>query len=179
MAEYLKIFASFFKIGLFTFGGGYAMLPFFRQELIDKRKYIKEEELLDYYSIGQCTPGIIAVNVATFTGYKIKSIGGALMATFAIVLPSLIIIMALAGVLNIFSDNEVVKHAFAGIRIGVIALILNEVINLAKKTIKSKYQIAIFVLIAAVLFGFHLSAVAAVIIAAGIGVLKFLRGKHQ
>ena len=179
MAEYLKIFISFFKVGLFTFGGGYAMLPFFRQELIDKRKYIKEEELLDYYSIGQCTPGIIAVNVATFTGYKIKGIGGALVATFAIVLPSLIIIMALAGVLNIFSDNEFVRHAFAGIRIGVIALIFNEVINLAKKTIKSKYQIAIFVLIAAVLFGFHLSAVMAVIIAAGIGVLKFLKEKHQ
>lgn len=179
MAEYLRIFISFFKIGLFTFGGGYAMLPLFRQELIEKRKYIKEGELIDYYSIGQCTPGIIAVNVATFTGYKIKGVSGACMATFAIVLPSLIIIMALAGILTVLSDNEVVKHAFAGIRIGVIALILNEVVNLFKKTVKTKYQIAVFVLIAVILFGFNLSSVLAAVIAASIGLLKFLKAKWQ
>ena len=179
MAEYLKIFISFFKIGLFTFGGGYAMMPFFRQELVEKRKYIKEEELIDFYSIGQCTPGIIAVNVATFTGYKIKGVSGACMATFAIVLPSLIIIMAIAGALTMLSDNEFVKHAFAGIRIGVIALILNEVVNLFKKTVKSKYQMAVFVLIAVVLFGFNLSAVLAVIVAATVGLVKFLRSKWQ
>ena len=74
MKEFMKVFVAFFKIGLFTFGGGYAMLPMFRKELIEKEKYITEDELMDYYSIGQCTPGIIAVNVATFTGYKIKGL---------------------------------------------------------------------------------------------------------
>jgi len=179
VAEYLKIFISFFKIGLFTFGGGYAMMPFFRQELVEKRKYIKEEELIDFYSIGQCTPGVIAVNVATFTGYKIKGVSGACMATFAIVLPSLIIIMALAEVLTLLSDNEIVQHAFAGIRIGVIALILNEVVGLFRKTVKSKYQIAVFVLMVAILFGFNFSSVLAVSIAAVFGLAKFLRTKWQ
>ena len=110
MAELGKIFVSFFKIGLFTFGGGYAMMPLFRQELIEKRKYITEDELIDYYSIGQCTPGVIAVNVATFTGYKIQKVLGATVATLAIVLPSLLIIMVLAGILNTLSDNQMVSY---------------------------------------------------------------------
>ena len=84
MAEYVKMFVSFFKIGLFTFGGGYAMIPMFRKELIEKNKYITEDELMDYYSIGQCTPGIIAVNVATFTGYKVRKTLGGIVATSAI-----------------------------------------------------------------------------------------------
>jgi chromate transporter len=97
MQEYVKIFVSFFKIGLFTFGGGYAMIPMFRKELIEKHGYITEEELMDYYSIGQCTPGIIAINVATFTGYKIHKTFGAIVATMALVLPSLIVIMMIAN----------------------------------------------------------------------------------
>lgn len=177
MSEYRKIFVSFFKIGLFTFGGGYAMMPLFRQELIDKHKYIMENELIDYYSIGQCTPGVIAVNVATFTGYKIKGVLGAVTATFAIVLPSLLIIMALAGILQTLSDNQIVAHAFAGIRIGVIALILNEVIHLFKKAVTSRLQLGIFVIIlAALLFG-GVSAIMAVIMAASVGIVRYLRVK--
>jgi chromate transporter len=177
MSEYIKMFVAFFKIGLFTFGGGYAMLPMFRRELIEKNQYITEENLLDYYSIGQCTPGIIAVNVATFTGYKIKGLSGALVATFAIVLPSLVIITAIAGILNTVSENKWVAHAFAGIRIGVIALLLNEVITLARKTIKTKFQITVMLLIAVVLFCFKLSPIVAVLTAAVLGVLKFQRQK--
>lgn len=177
MSEYRKIFVSFFKIGLFTFGGGYAMMPLFRQELIDKHKYITENELIDYYSIGQCTPGVIAVNVATFTGYKIKGVFGAVTATFAIVLPSLLIIMVLAGILQTLSDNQIVAHAFAGIRIGVIALILNEVIHLFKKAVTSRLQLGIFVIIlAALLFG-GISAIMAVIMAASVGIVRYLRVK--
>ena len=173
MSEYWKIFVSFFKIGLFTFGGGYAMMPLFRQELIDKHRYITENELIDYYSIGQCTPGIIAVNVATFTGYKVKGVLGAVTATFAIVLPSLVIIMALAGILDVFSENKWVAHAFAGIRIGVIALILNEVIILFKKAVTERFQLAIFFGIASVLFVFGVSSVVAVALAALGGIMKF------
>ena len=95
MSEYLKIFVAFFKVGLFSFGGGAAMVPFFRQELIEKNKYITEDELMNYYALGQCTPGIIAVNVATFTGYKILGITGAVLSTLAVILPSVIIILIL------------------------------------------------------------------------------------
>ncbi len=175
MSEYGKIFASFFKIGLFTFGGGYAMMPLFRQELVEKHHFINENELLDYYSIGQCTPGIIAVNVATFSGYKIKGLPGALLATFAIVLPSLAIIMALAGILDALSGNATVAHAFAGIRIGVIALILNEVITLFKKAVATRFQMAVFAIILVLLFWMKFSAVAAVVLAASAGAVKKLR----
>lgn len=177
MSEYQKIFVSFFKIGLFTFGGGYAMMPLFRQELIDKHKYITENELIDYYSIGQCTPGVIAVNVATFTGYKIKGISGAAAATFAIVLPSLLIIMALAGILQILADNQMVVHAFAGIRIGVIALILNEVVHLFRKAVTTRLQLGIFIVILMALLLGNVSAIMAVAMAAGIGAIRFVRLK--
>ncbi len=153
------------------------MMPLFRQELIDKHKYITENELIDYYSIGQCTPGIIAVNVATFTGYKVKGVRGALTATLAIVLPSLVIIMALAGILQALSDNQMVAHAFAGIRIGVIALILNEVIHLFKKAVTSRLQLGIFIVILAALLLGDISAITAVILAAGAGAVRYARLK--
>ncbi|MBR2273931.1 MAG: chromate transporter [Alphaproteobacteria bacterium] len=178
MSAYMKIFISFFKIGLFTFGGGYAMMPLFRQELIEKRHYITETEMLDYYSLGQCTPGIIAVNVATFTSYKIKGLGGACVATLAIVFPSLVIIMLLAGMLNIMADNEVVAHAFAGIRLGVIALIINEVVKLLKKTVLTEYHLFVFVSVLLLLLFFNFSAVTAVMIAAGIGVSKYFKERR-
>ncbi len=177
MAEYLKIFVSFFKIGLFTFGGGYAMIPMFRRELIEKNQYITEEDLMDYYSIGQCTPGIIAINVATFTGYKIKRSKGACLATFAIVLPSLFIIMCLAGVLGAVSDNEVVNHAFSGIRIGVTVLIFNELINLMKKNIKSRFQLIMFAVAVVLLLLFDLSSILAVLLASSVGLIRYWRLK--
>ena len=177
MSEYLKIFSSFFKIGLFTFGGGYAMFPMFRRELIEKHKYITEEELMDYYSIGQCTPGIIAINVATFTGYKIKRTKGACLATFAIVVPSLLIIMLLAGLLGVVSDNEIVNHAFSGIRIGVTVLIFNELVNLMKKNVKNKYQIVLFICAVVLLLLFNLSSILAVLLAASVGAVRYWRLK--
>lgn len=108
-------------------------MPLFRRELIERRGYISENELIDYYSVGQCLPGVIAINVATFTGYKVQGVSGAIAATLAVNLPSLVIIMALAGILNTLFENQIVSHAFAGIRIGVIALILNEVVLLSEK----------------------------------------------
>lgn len=177
MLEYWKIFVSFFKIGLFTFGGGYAMIPMFRRELIEKHKYISEDELIDYYSIGQCTPGIIAVNVATFTGYKVKGALGGALATFAIVLPSLVIIMALAGILNAVSDNQIVKHAFAGIRIGVTVLIFNEVINIIKKSVKNRFHVFILVGALVLLFCFKISSIVAIILASVCGGIKYWRQK--
>lgn len=177
MSLYWKIFSIFFRIGLFTFGGGYAMVPMFRKELIEENKYITEDELMDYYSIGQCTPGIIAVNVATFTGYKIKRTKGAIVATFGIIFPSLIIILLLAGILELVADNQIVQHAFVGIRIGVAMLILNEVIGLVKKNLKSKFQFLVLLIALVLLFWLNISSILAVLIAAGIGLLRYWRKK--
>lgn len=174
MAEYLKIFLSFFKVGLFTFGGGAAMVPFFRRELIEKYGYISEEELMNYYAIGQCTPGIIAVNVATFTGYKIRGISGACLATFAIVLPSLIVIQALANVLELVTGNAIVSHVFAGIRLGVVALVFNEVVKLFKRNVISIYQKCIFVGVLGVVSFFYISPIAAILLAACWGIGSYL-----
>lgn len=173
MSEYWKIFIAFFKVGLFTFGGGAAMIPFFRRELIEKHGYITEDELMNYYAIGQCTPGIIAVNVATFTGYKIKGIKGGCLATFAIILPSLIVITILAGVLQMLSQNEILSHIFAGIRIGVVALIFNEVVKLFQRNAVSVYQKCIFMGILAILLCFSISPILAILLATTVGSINY------
>jgi chromate transporter len=176
MAEYVKMFVSFFKIGLFTFGGGYAMIPMFRKELIEKNKYITEDELMDYYSIGQCTPGIIAVNVATFTGYKVRKTLGGIVATSAIVLPSLIVIMSIAGMLDLVTNNSIVEHAFSGIRIGVTVLLFNELLKLAQKNIKNKVQIGLLVMAICLLI-LGASSIMAVLFAGIVGGVRFWRMK--
>lgn len=137
MLELLKLYWSFFQIGLFTFGGGYAMLPMIRKEVVNKHGWATEEEVLNYYAIGQCTPGIIAVNTATFIGYKQKKILGGIMATFGVVTPSVIIITIIATLLQNFSDIEYVQYAFSGIRVGVVVLVLGTIIGLLKKAIKN------------------------------------------
>jgi len=175
----LKIFSAFFKIGLFTFGGGAAMIPFFRQELIEKNHYLTEEELMNYYAIGQCTPGIIAVNVATFTGYKIKGVSGACLATLAVILPSIIIILLLAGILELVTENVLVSHVFAGIRIGVVALVFNEVFKLFKRNAVTIYQKCIFAGILIIVLTFHISPIIAILLAASVGGITYLRKRAK
>ena len=131
------LFITFAKVGVMTFGGGYAMLPILEREVVTNHGWSTSEEMLDYYAIGQCTPGIIAVNVATFTGYKERGFIGAVAAILGILFPSVLIITSLASVLQLFQDNVYVQKAFSGIRIAVCALIASTVIKLAKKTIKS------------------------------------------
>lgn len=165
-----QLFITFFKTGLFTFGGGYAMLPLLKAEVVDKRKWVSENELLDYFSIGQCTPGIIAVNVSTFCGYKMKGITGAVAATSAMILPSLIIITLIASFLGRYIGQPMVAHAFAGIRLGVTALLIKITIDLGKKIWKesSSHQWHGFVFLLSVillLFG-NASAVLIVMLAA-------------
>lgn len=148
-----KLYATFFKIGIMMFGGGYAMLPLLQAEIVDKRGWTTEEEILNYFAVGQCTPGIIAVNTATFVGYKQKKLGGAIMATLGIVSPSIIIILLIANVLEQFADNVWVNHAFAGIRVAVCALVLNSIVKLWKSGVKNKWGILLF-LVAFVLVAF-------------------------
>lgn len=166
MKQLWDLFAVFFKIGLFTFGGGYAMLPLLQDELVRRRRWATDEELMDYYSIGQCTPGIIAINVATFIGYKQRGKLGGSISTLGMVMPSLIIIMLAASVLERYMHNPYLGYAFAGIRIAVTALILDTLIGLWKKGIEDKKGIVIFLCSALLLLFFNLSAVWIVLLAA-------------
>lgn len=165
------LFLTFIRIGGLTFGGGYAMLPMLQKEVVDKKKWASEEELMDYYAIGQCTPGVIAVNTATFIGYKISGILGAVFATFGVIFPSLIIITVIALFLQNFAHLSVVQHAFSGITVCVCVLILSAVIRLGKKSITDAAGIFIFLLVFILSIIFDLSPVILVIIAGFLGVL--------
>ena len=136
MKDLLALYMAFFRIGGLTFGGGLTMLPMLKHELVENRGWVTEDDLLDYYAIGQCTPGIIAVNVSTFVGYKKKGIPGAIFSTLGMISPSLIIVSILALFLEQFMSNQIIAHAVAGIKVVVCALMLNTVITMAKKTVK-------------------------------------------
>ena len=135
MNELLSLYATFFRIGGLTFGGGLTMLPMLTHELVEKKGWVTEDELLDYYAVGQCTPGIIAVNTATFVGYKRKGVMGGIFATLGMVSPSLIIVSILAMFLDAWMSNVWVSHAVNGIKIVVCALMLHTVVTMAKKSI--------------------------------------------
>ena len=148
MRELLDLFLTFAKVGAMTFGGGYAMLPILQRELVEARGWATEEELADYFAIGQCTPGVIAVNTATFIGRSRGGVPGAIAATFGVVFPSLVIISLLAGVITRFSELSWVKHAFAGVRVCVCVLIFNSVWKLGKKSVIDPWTAGIFALVA-------------------------------
>lgn len=135
MNIYLDLFLTFAKVGACTFGGGYAMLPILQKEVVEKRHWSTDDELNDYFAIGQCTPGIIAVNTATFIGSSQKGVIGGILATLGVVFPSIVIICIIAACLTSFQDEPLVIHAFAGIRACVCVLILNAVIKLFKSSI--------------------------------------------
>ena len=132
MNLYLDLFLTFARVGVMTFGGGYAMLPILQRELVENKKWATEDQLADYYAVGQCTPGIIAVNTATFVGSSQAGIVGGVVATLGLVFPSIVIILVIAAFLSNFMDNPWVVHAFNGVRAGVVALILSSVIKLVK-----------------------------------------------
>lgn len=137
LLELFEIYITFIKIGTFTIGGGLAMMPMLRRELIDSRGWITEEELIDYYAVGQSTPGIIAVNVSTFVGFKRAGIIGGIAGTLGMVTPSFVIIMLLARFINSVSDNLLAQKALKGINVAVAALLTHVVYSFSKKTIKT------------------------------------------
>ena len=145
MKELIRLFLVFAKIGGFTFGGGYAMLPVMQRELVEKYNWATDDELLDYYAIAQCTPGVIAVNVATFIGQKRKGFIGGVFATLGVIAPSLLIISLIAAFLQGFGKNEIVIHAFNGVRAAVIALVASAVIKLGKKSIADLFTALLFI----------------------------------
>lgn len=166
-----QLFLTFAKVGVMTFGGGMAMLPILQREVVENKGWATDEELVDYFAIGQCTPGIIAVNTATFIGQKQAGIIGGIAATLGIVFPSLIIITALAGVINSFSHLAWVQHAFAGIRVCVCVLIFNAVVKLWKKSVVDKKTLALYALILLASLLTDLSPVIFVLFAAVSGIV--------
>lgn len=148
MNLYFELFWTFAKIGVCTFGGGYAMLPILQREMVEKRNWTTEAEMSDYFAIGQCTPGIIAVNTATFVGHKLKGPVGGVVATLGLVFPCLVIIMLIAAFLQNFAELPVVIHAFNGVRACVCALILSSVLKLRKSTVVDVPTVIIFVVVA-------------------------------
>lgn len=177
MKTLLELFSTFFRIGAFTFGGGYAMLSLIQREIVENKKWATDEEVLDYYAVAQCTPGVIAVNTATFIGYKKKGVLGAAAATFGVVLPSLIIITIIAAALQNFMQYEIVQHIFGGIRVSVAVLIVNAVLTMGKKAVVDKLCsiISVLAFLVSVIFP-SVSPVFIVLAAALAGIATLKRG---
>lgn len=173
MKDYFELLAAFFRIGAFTFGGGYAMLPMLERELIQKHNWSTMEELMDYFAVGQCTPGTIAVNTATFIGYKRKKVPGAIIATLGVILPSLIIIMILATILQQVSDYPIVQSAFRGISAAVAALIVQSVWKMGKSGIKNLLGFFLMILSFYVVFFLKVNPIWIVLGASGIGAFAY------
>ncbi len=155
MRELTALFLAFAKIGGFTFGGGYAMLPILQREIVEKRGWVTEEELTDYYAISQCTPGAIAVNTATFVGCKRKGVLGGVAATLGCIAPSVALITLIAAFLVHFAELAWVEHILAGIRVCVCVLILNAVLRLGAKSLHGLFSWSLcgIVLLGSMVFG--------------------------
>lgn len=171
MNIYADLFVTFMKIGGFTFGGGYAMLPMLQKEVVESRHWATEEQLMDYYAIGQCTPGVIAVNTATFIGYKQKGIPGGIIATLGVVTPSIVIISIISAFLKNFEDIAYVQYAFNGIRACVCVLILVAVMKLAAKSVVDAVTAVIAGTVLAVTLFTDISPAVLVIAAAAAGLI--------
>lgn len=167
----LELYWSFFKIGGLTFGGGLTMLPMLEHELVQKRGWVTEEELLDCYAIGQCTPGIIAVNTATFVGFKKAGIAGGIFATLGMISPSVLIITLVASFLREIMDNKWFRHAMMGVRGVVCALLMNTVINLGKKSLKNLTAWIFAIVIFALALFTKLPTIILVLMAATAGII--------
>ena len=167
----LKLFAAFARVGVLTFGGGYAMIPMLEREIVDRHGWATSEELMDYYAVGQCTPGVIAVNTATFIGYKIAGNIGGVVATLGVVFPSFVIITVIAGIIQNFADIPAVRSAFAAIRVCVCVLIFNAVLKLWKGAVKDKGALVLFLLVFGLSIFLDISPVFYVLFCALAGIL--------
>ena len=166
MKAYLELFFTFAKIGAFMFGGGYAMLPLLERELIEKKGWTTQEDILNYFAIAQCTPGVIAVNTATFVGHKQKGVVGGIVATVGVIFVPMIIILTIALALQAFWGHPLVARIFSGIRIAVAALIVSAVIKLFKSSVKNWFGIVLYLLAFCAIAFLDVSPVVIVILAA-------------
>ena len=171
MKRYWELFLAFARVGVMTFGGGYAMIPILEREIVDRHGWATEEELMDYYAVGQCTPGVIAVNTATFIGYKYAGVPGGIIATLGVIFPSVVIITLIAGILTSFADVPAVKSAFAGIRVCVCVLIFNAVVKLWKKAVVDKATLVMFLAVFLLSVFLDISPVVFVVLCAAAGIV--------
>ena len=180
MKELLDLYLAFLRIGAVNFGGGYAMLPLLEADLVNKRGWVTTENLMDYFAIGQCTPGIIALNVSTFIGHKRKGVAGALTATVGFLTAPIAIILVIAAFLRNFAQYPVVQHAFAGIRVCVCVLIIEAVLRLWKKSVVDwKTLILYLVVFALTAFGKLLPvAIPAAVLVISSGILGVVFGSE-
>ncbi len=180
MSELLELYTTFVRIGCVTFGGGYAMLPILERELADKRGWTTLDDLRDYFSIGQCTPGVIALNVSTFIGEKKAGVPGALVATTGFLTGPIALILVIAAFLTNFAELPLVQHAFAGIRVCVCVLIVQAVLRLWKKSVVDRFTLCLYLLIFALnafssLLPVKVPAAVLVVSAGAVGVLASRR----
>lgn len=178
MEKVLKMFISFLKIGAFTFGGGYAMIPIIEKEVVDKNKWVSKDEFMDMLVVAQSLPGAMSVNTSIFIGYKIGGVLGAVMALLGVALPSFLIILLVATVFMQFRSNYYVNLAFKGISAAVPVLVLTGVVSLAKGVDKNKRNIIIFIISLVALIIFKVNPIIVIIIAAIFGAV-FLKGKVE
>ena len=171
LKELFKLFFMFARIGALTFGGGYAMLPMLQREVVEKNAWATEQELMDYYAIGQCTPGIIAVNTATFIGYRRRGVVGGIVATLGVVFPSLVIIILIAAFLNNFAEIPLVQNAFAGLRVCVCVLVFNAVVKLFCGSVADVASGLVFAAVFALSLFTSVSAVLLVVLAGVAGIV--------
>ena len=168
-----SLFSTFFKIGLFTFGGGYAMISLIQKEVVDKNKWISSKEMSDIITIGESTPGPIAINIATFVGYKTNKVLGSICATLGVVLPSFLIIFLLSSVLQLLQDNIIFQNAFLGIRACVVALIIKALYSMYKECPKNIFSYILIVLSLLLVSLFKFNTVFVIIICGVVGLLYF------
>lgn len=178
----LSLFWVFFKIGAFTFGGGYAMIPLIQKEVVESRPWITDDDILEIFAIAESTPGPIAINSATFVGYRVAGFFGSMFATIGVVLPSFVIILVISFLLQGFENYRAVKYAFWGIRAGVMALLVKAWWGMFKKCPKGiiPYSIAIFAFIAVIIFKmYNISILFILIMCAVIGLVSSIIAKRR
>ena len=178
MNFYADLFLTFAKVGVCTFGGGYAMLPILQREVVEKKHWVTDEAITDYYALGQCTPGIIAVNTSVFIGHQLRKIPGGIVAALGVAFPSFVVITVIAAFLSNFADLPVVQHALAGISVCVAALILDAVISMWKKGVKDLFGIVVCLAMLVLNTFTDLSPILLVITCALLGIgAKMVQGK--
>ena len=179
--KYLSLFTTFFRIGAFTFGGGYAMIPLIQREAVEKHKWVSDDDILEIIAIAESTPGPISINAATFVGYRVGGVLGSLCCTFGVVFPPFVIILAISGILRQFQDNPYVQYAFFGIRAGVLALIVKALWGMFKKCDKTPlaYGVILGVFLAVILLDLPVVCVLIAAALVGLAVTLALRRKSK
>ncbi|KNF09732.1 chromate transport protein ChrA [Gottschalkia purinilytica] len=169
----LKLFISFFKVGAFSFGGGYAMLPFIQQEVIEANKWLTHSDFLDMLAIAQITPGPVSINVATFVGHKLSGILGSIVATTAVILPSFIVVLLISFFFEKFQESKTVQNMFKGLRPVVLGLIASAAIDIGKETIIDIKSIGIAILIFCLISFKRFNMILALLLAGILGVIMY------